>query len=118
MTNLAVPGLGEFADVAAYMASVGTAARAAARQLARADTAAKDAALHAIAAAIRRDAAKLIAANAEDVAAARASGVDAAFIDRLTLDANSIEAMAEGVEAIAALPDPVGEITDLRFRSR
>jgi glutamate-5-semialdehyde dehydrogenase len=116
MTDLSVPDPVQFADVAAYMAAVGRTARAASRDLARADTAAKDAALHAIAAAIRRDQAKLLAANAEDVAAARASGEDAAFVDRLTLDARAIEAMAQGVEAIAALPDPVGEITDLKFR--
>ena len=116
MTNLAVPGLGTFADVAAYMQGVGEAARTAARALARADTAAKDRALAAIATALRRDARKLLAANAEDVAAAKASGADAAFIDRLTLTPKSVEAMARGVEEIVALPDPVGEITDLRFR--
>ena len=116
MTNLAVPGLGTFADVAAYMQGVGEAARTAARALARADTAAKDGALAAIATALRRDAGKLLAANAEDVAAAKASGADAAFIDRLTLTPKSVEAMAKGVEEIVALPDPVGEITDLRFR--
>jgi glutamate-5-semialdehyde dehydrogenase len=116
MTDLSVPNPVQFADVAAYMAAVGRTARAASRELARADTADKDAALHAIAAAIRRDEAKLIAANAEDVAAARASGEDAAFVDRLTLDVGTIEAMAQGVEAIAALADPVGEITDLEFR--
>jgi glutamate-5-semialdehyde dehydrogenase len=116
MTNLAVPGLGTFADVAAYMQGVGEAARTAARALARADTAAKDRALAAIATALRRDARKLLAANAEDVAAAKASGADAAFVDRLTLTPKSVEAMAKGVEEIVALPDPVGEITDLRFR--
>ena len=116
MTDLAIPGLGSFADVAAYMRGVGAAARTAARALARADTAAKDAALAAIAGAIRRDAAKLLTANADDVAAARARGADTAFIDRLTLTSKSIEAMARGVEEIVALPDPVGEITDLKFR--
>jgi glutamate-5-semialdehyde dehydrogenase len=116
MTDLAVPGLGTFADVAAYMRGVGEAARAASRALARADAAAKDRALAAIAAAIRRDAAKLLAANADDVAAAKASGADAAFVDRLTLTRGSVEAMAKGVEEIVALPDPVGEITDLKFR--
>ncbi len=116
MTDLSVPNPVQFADVAAYMAAVGRTAREASRELARADTAAKDTALRAIAAAIRRDAAKLLAANAEDVAAADASGADAAFIDRLTLDADTIEQMAQGVEAIAALADPVGEITDLKFR--
>ena len=116
MTNLAGPALGTFADVAAYMRGVGVAARAAARVLARADTAAKDRALAAMAAAIRRDEAKLLAANAEDVASARAAGHDAAFVDRLTLTPASIGAMAAGLEQIVALPDPVGEISEMRFR--
>ena len=116
MTNLDVPGLGAFADIAAYMQGVGEAARAAARELARADTAAKNAALAAMATAIRRDEAKLVRANAEDVAAARAAGQDPAFVDRLTLSPESIDAMAVGIEQIAALPDPVGEISGLRYR--
>jgi glutamate-5-semialdehyde dehydrogenase len=102
--------------VAAYMADVGTAARAAARVLARADTATKNAALAAMAVAIRRDQGALLAANAEDVRTAREAGHDAAFVDRLTLTPKAIEAMAEGLEQIAALPDPVGEISDLKFR--
>jgi glutamate-5-semialdehyde dehydrogenase len=102
--------------VAAYMADVGTGARAAARVLARADTATKNAALAAMAAAIRRDQGALLAANAEDVRTAREAGHDAAFVDRLALTPKAIEAMAEGLEQIAALPDPVGEITDLKFR--
>src|SRR4051812_17967600 len=116
MTNLAVPGLGAFADIAAYMHSVGSAARAAARELARADTGTKNAALAAIANAVRRDGAKLCAANAADVAAATAAGHDAAFIDRLALTPASIAAMAKGVDEIATLPDPVGEIGDLMYR--
>jgi glutamate-5-semialdehyde dehydrogenase len=116
MTNLNVPGLPAMADVAAYMRGVGEAARAAARELARADTATKNRALLAMAAAIRRDEAKLAAANAADVAAARSAGHDPAFVDRLTLAPKTIAAMAEGLEQIAALPDPVGEITDLRYR--
>ncbi|MCC6379802.1 MAG: glutamate-5-semialdehyde dehydrogenase [Burkholderiales bacterium] len=116
MTDLAVPGLEAFADVAAYMRGVGEAARAASRGLARADTAAKDRALVAMAAAIRADAAKLLAANGEDVAAARGAGQDAAFVDRLALAPKAIEAMAKGLEEVAALPDPVGEISDLRYR--
>ena len=116
MTNLAVPGLGTFADVGAYMQGVGAAARDAARELARADMQAKNAALFAMAAALRRDEARLAAANAEDVAAALAAGHDAAFVDRLTLSPKTIAAMATGLEEIAALPDPVGEITDLKFR--
>ena len=116
MTNLAVPGLGTFADVGAYMRGVGEAARAAAREVARASTAAKNAALLAMAKAVREDIAALIAANADDVAAARSAGHDSAFVDRLTLKPETIEAMAAGLEAIAALPDPVGEITDLKYR--
>jgi glutamate-5-semialdehyde dehydrogenase len=106
----------ESADVAAYMRRVGETARDAARELARADTNARNAALLAMAAAIRRDKARLLAANAKDVAAARAKGDDAAFVDRLILKPATVEAMAEGLEQIAALPDPVGEITDLKFR--
>jgi glutamate-5-semialdehyde dehydrogenase len=116
VTNLNIPGLGTFADIAAYMAGVGAAARAAARELARADTRSKNAALLAMAAAIRRDEAKLLAANAEDVAAARSAGQNTAFVDRLALTPATIAAMAEGLEAIAALSDPVGEISDLKFR--
>ena len=116
MTNLNVLGLAPVADVAAYMREVGAAARAAARELARADTGAKDNALRAMAAAIRRDEPRLLAANAQDVAAAKAGGKDAAFVDRLTLNSKSIQAMADGLDQVAALPDPVGEITDLKYR--
>src|SRR5262245_49207152 len=116
MTNLNVPGLGTFADVGAYVEGVGQAARTAARELARADTASKNAALHAIAAAIRRDEPKLLEANYADSACARNDGHDAAFVDRLTLTSKTIEAMAKGLEEIAALSDPVGEISDLKFR--
>ena len=116
MTNLRIPGLTDFADVAAYMGAVGEAARAAARLVARADTNARNHALQAMATAIRREESRLLAANAEDVAAARAAGHDAAFVDRLALTPKSVLAMADGLAEIAALPDPVGEITDLRFR--
>jgi glutamate-5-semialdehyde dehydrogenase len=116
MTNLNVPGLGAFDDIAAYIDGVGNAARNAARVLARADTASKNAALAATAAAIRRNEARLLAANAEDVDAARAAGNDAAFVDRLTLTPTAIAAMTDGLREIAALPDPVGEISDLKYR--
>jgi glutamate-5-semialdehyde dehydrogenase len=116
MTNLAVPGLGSFADVGAYMQGVGAAARAAAREVARAATKAKNAALLQTGAAIRAGAARLLEANAADVARAKAAGQDAAFVDRLTLTPSAIAAMADGLDQIAALPDPVGEITDLRYR--
>jgi glutamate-5-semialdehyde dehydrogenase len=116
VTNLNPVGLERIGDVAAYMRGVGEAARAAARDLVRADSKAKDTALRAMAAALRTDQTQLLAANAEDVVSARAAGHDAAFVDRLTLTAKSVEAMAAGLEEIAALADPVGEITDLRFR--
>jgi glutamate-5-semialdehyde dehydrogenase len=115
MSNLNVPGLAD-QDLAACMAQVGAAARAASRVLARTPTAAKDRALAAVAAALRRDVQRLLDANAEDVAAARAAGANGAFVDRLTLSANSVEAMAQGVEQIVALPDPVGEVEGLRYR--
>ena len=116
MTNLNVPGLGTFDDIAAYIDGVGNAARNAARALARADTASKNAALTATATAIRRNESRLLAANAEDVRAARAAGNDAAFVDRLTLTPTAIAAMADGLREIAALPDPVGEISDVKYR--
>jgi len=101
-------------DIKSYMLEVGRRARVAARELARADTDAKNRALTAAAKALRRDAKKLIAANADDLKSARAGGKDAAFIDRLTLAEKTIEAMAEGLEEVAKLPDPVGEVSELR----
>ncbi len=112
MTNLNVPGL----DLAAIMRDVGERARAASRILAAAPTAAKDAALEATARAILRDEKIILAANAKDVEAARASGSDAAFVDRLSLSPQGVAAMAEGVRQVAALPDPVGEIDGLKYR--
>ncbi len=106
----------EIRDIKLYMREVGEQARAAARVLARADSATKDRALAAAAAAIRRDAAKLLEANTEDVAGARAGGLAPALLDRLELTAAGVEDMAEGLEQIARLPDPVGAITDLRER--
>src|SRR5260221_2203324 len=100
-------------DIKSYMLEVGRRARTASREVARADTAAKNRALLAAAKAIRRDAKKLAAANAEDVKSARSAGKDAAFIDRLTLTEKSLEAMAEGLEQVAKLPDPVGSISEL-----
>jgi glutamate-5-semialdehyde dehydrogenase len=116
MNDITAPVATEVADVAAYMHRVGEAARAAARLLARVDTSAKNAALTRAASLLRRDAQRLMQANALDVAAARAAGNDAAFVDRLTLAPQSIEAMARGLDEIAALADPVGEISDLRYR--
>jgi len=101
-------------DIHGYMLDLGRTARAAARELARADTDIKNRALAAMAASIRRNVAKLLAANARDLESARSSGKDSAFIDRLTLSPKSIEAMAEGLEQVASLPDPIGQISDVR----
>ena len=103
-------------DIKTYMQQLGQAARAAARIIARADSAAKNRALLAIAAAIERSSATLLAANQQDLAAARAKSMDAAMLDRLTLDGKTIANMVAGLHQIAALPDPVGEITDLKYR--
>jgi len=103
-------------DVNEYTALVGRQARTASRGMARAGTAQKNRALLHIAAAIRRDAAKLKEINARDVERARANGQDAAFIDRLTLTDRAIDTMATGLEQIAALPDPIGEISNMKFR--
>src|SRR5262249_9075538 len=97
-------------EVAAVMRELGTAARAAARTLALARAAAKTGALLEAAPALRAQTAATLAANAEDTAAARAAGRPRAFLDRLALDPARIEAMARGVEAVAALPDPVGDV--------
>ena len=91
------------------MTEMGARARAAARLLAAAPTARKAAALRRAADAMRRSADTILAANAEDMEAGRASGLSAAMLDRLLLDPKRIEAMAAGLEAVAALPDPVGE---------
>ena len=103
-------------DVFDYMQTVGRGARDASRAVARASTAQKDAALLAMAQAIRADAEGILAANALDVAQARDEGLDAAMLDRLTLTAKGVESMALGLEQVAALPDPIGEIGDMKFR--
>ena len=99
-------------EIKSYMLDIGKRARAASRLLARADTATKNRALVEIAAAIRREAACLMAENAIDVEHALAGGEDAAFVERLTLTAKSVETMAKGVDEVAKLADPVGEITE------
>lgn len=91
-------------------------ARAASRAMARASTEQKNNALLALARLIREQAAALRAVNETDLDAARKSGLESAMIDRLTLSDKGIAAMAEGVEQIAALPDPVGSITDMNTR--
>ena len=84
-------------DIKEYMQTVGRQARNASRRLATATTAEKNAALLHIANAIRREKAALVAANAEDLAAARAAGLEPAMLDRLTLSEKGVDSMAEGV---------------------
>jgi len=97
-------------DVGKYVQDLGIAARAAARELARADTATKNRALEAMAAEIRAQAKAILAANEEDLR--NTKGRDAAFLDRLRLTPKLVEQMAAGVEAVVALEDPVGKISD------
>lgn len=106
----------ETGKIQADMQALGRAARSAARIVAKADTAVKNHALIAMARAIRRDEALLLAANAVDVAQARNKGLEPAMIDRLTLTSKGVASMAAGLEQIAALPDPTGAITDLDYR--
>ena len=103
-------------DIKKYMRETGQAARAAAGLMARADSARKDRALTLIAARIRGQQAALGEANAADIEAARAKGLDAALLDRLALTGARIEAMAEGLCQIAGLADPVGAINGLAMR--
>ena len=104
-----IEGLG---DIAAAMDEIGRRARAAARILALAPTEQKNRALQLMAAAVRAQTASILAANAEDVAEARAAGVTGAFLDRLSLDAERVEAIAEGIDVVRALKDPVGTVTE------
>ncbi|MDB5548302.1 MAG: glutamate-5-semialdehyde dehydrogenase [Tardiphaga sp.] len=99
-------------DLAALMAGLGRDARAAARVLAVAPTARKNTALAAMARAIRAGESRILAANGEDVADARASGMSDAFVDRLTLTPARIAAMADGIQIIHDIADPVGAITE------
>ena len=108
------PGADPAATLADYMADIGRRARAAAGAMAKADTRAKNDALRRIAAAIRAQQAPLQAANARDLKRARAAGLDAAALDRLKLSDQAVEQMAMGLEQIAQLPDPIGEIGEVR----
>jgi glutamate-5-semialdehyde dehydrogenase len=103
-------------NVKEYMQGVGQTARAASRIMAQADTASKNRALTEIAAALLSQTALLLTANAKDVAAARANGLDDASVDRLTLTEKTVHGMAEGLLQIARLPDLIGAISDLNYR--
>lgn len=106
----------ETADLTSYLAGVGTRARTASKAMARADVAARNRALEAVASAIARETDLLVQANERDLQVARAAGHDAAFLDRLRLGPAVLAGMIDGLRQIAALPDPIGEITGLRFR--
>ncbi|MFC0667996.1 glutamate-5-semialdehyde dehydrogenase [Azotobacter chroococcum] len=98
-----------------YMTRLGRAAREASRVLARTSTAQKNRALEAAAAALDAAREELAAANAQDLAAGRASGLDEAMLDRLALTPARIDEMIEGLRQVARLPDPIGEIRDMRY---
>jgi glutamate-5-semialdehyde dehydrogenase len=103
-------------NITDYMHTIGRQARSASRAMARADSATRNRALLLIAAAIERDADALRAANRRDMDAAAANGLEPALLDRLALSDKAIATMVEGLRQIVALPDPIGEITDLKFR--
>jgi len=103
-------------NIHADMQVLGRAARAAAKSVAKSDTSVRNHALMAMARAIHHNETLLLAANAQDVAQARNKGLEPAMIDRLTLTQKGIASMADGLEQIATLPDPIGAITDLDYR--
>ncbi|OJT01277.1 glutamate-5-semialdehyde dehydrogenase [Marinobacter nauticus] len=103
-------------DVAAYMAELGQQARAAAREVARSTTAVRNQALLATARALSAARTELVRANQKDLEAGRANGLDDAMLDRLELTEARIDTMIEGLQQVAGLPDPVGEITDMTYR--
>ncbi len=98
-----------------YMNRLGRAAREASRVLARASTAQKNRALQAAAAALDAARDELVSANERDLAGGRANGLDAAMLDRLALTPKVIDGMIEGLRQVATLPDPIGEIRDMRY---
>jgi glutamate-5-semialdehyde dehydrogenase len=106
----------EITDIAAYMAELGTAARAASRVLAAADMRTKNAALNAIADDLHKHSVLLMDENQKDLNAGVEKGLDTALLDRLELTPPRIESMIEGLREIAALPDPIGEVFDMNYR--
>ncbi|WP_369413297.1 glutamate-5-semialdehyde dehydrogenase [Microbulbifer sediminum] len=115
MNSVSTPATGQ-QSAEERIAVMGRAARAASRLMARAGTATKDRALHAIAARLDREREAIMEANARDMQAGRDSGLDAALLDRLELNDERIDAMIRGLQQIAELPDPVGEIQDMSYR--
>jgi len=118
-TNNAIKKIHPFGlnmDIKKYMHDVGVEARKASRAMAKAETNIKNLALTTIAKAIMREKNALLAANQQDLAAAKIAGMEPAMLDRLALTEKSIAAMAEGLEQIARLTDPIGEVSDMKFR--
>ena len=103
-------------DIKAYMAELGSKARIASRHIARATTAQKNEALLNIADSIKRGRNTLLAANQQDLAIGKENGLEAALLDRLELTDSRVNNMLEGIRQVAALDDPVGEISDLKYR--
>src|SRR5258706_226142 len=99
-------------EIAATMSDIGRRAKAAARVLALAATAQKDRALAGMASAIRASKSEILAANTEDLADGKTAGLTAAMIERLTLNDQRVEAMAEGLDVVRGLADPVGRVTE------
>ena len=112
----AVKNKGDDQAIASYMQEKGKKARIAARAMAKADAGTKNACLFALAEILISETRTLLQANAEDMRNGRAAKLDAALLDRLELNADRIAAMADGVKQVANLPDPVGEITDMKMR--
>ena len=103
-------------DIKTYMIGVGQRARAASRALARATTKDKDLALKAIAEQLEKRREELMIANRKDLSQGAKQGMDAAMLDRLELTEPRVTSMIDGVYQVASLPDPIGEILDLKFR--
>lgn len=103
-------------DIKTYMQEIGQRAKDAAKALSRASSKEKDTALINTAQLLNSKSAEIIQANQQDLSAGEQQGLDSALLDRLELNAERIEGMIEGIHQIAALPDPVGEITDLNYR--
>jgi glutamate-5-semialdehyde dehydrogenase len=108
--------MSDLSNIKEYMAELGRKARIAARVIAAAPTAVKNKALLAIADELDKNRITLVAENQKDLAAAKANGLDVAMVDRLAVKPATVDSMIEGLRQVAALPDPCGEITDMRYR--
>ena len=103
-------------DIKTYMQGLGLSAKNAGREISRADSGKKNQVLLKIADIIEKHQDRLISENQKDLEAGRQNGLDAASLDRLAITPKGVQAMVEGLKQVAALPDPVGEISDLNYR--